>query len=54
MLVKTIILILGLFYQYVSYANPAPLDLELNKATLQDITRTHKILSKELTTYGEI
>lgn len=52
MLLRIIILLMILVHQQIVYANPAPIDLELNKATLQDIKRTHKILSEENTPYG--
>ena len=52
MLLRIISLLMIFVYQHIIYANPAPIDLELNKATLQDIKRTHKILSEESTPYG--
>ena len=47
MLLRTIIFISIILNYNILYANPAPLNLEINKATLQDVKKSYKILSQE-------
>ena len=44
MLKKSILTILSILYMNILYANPSPLGLEINKATLDDVKKSYKIL----------
>ena len=46
-MISKFLLLLILFLNNCAYAVPAPIGLELNKATLSDVTKKYKIIKKE-------
>ena len=52
MLLRIIILIATFINHSNVYANPAPINLELDKATLQDIKNSYRILSQKNPIFG--